>query len=722
MEVCHGFCHSAIQVNFNEAVLLTSHSNSAFHHQLPSSTTASVCSDLNSAFVAHQALRAIRRDDTFPWAIGNGTWPQRHMDNPFVFIAQMIATLLLIGAGNGHGEIRSRLMDDTYAAHLLPVRHFNEAVLLTSHSNSAFHHQLPSSTTASVCSDLNSAFVAHQALRAIRRDDTFPWAIGNGTWPQRHMDNPFVFIAQMIATLLLIAAGNGHGEIRSRLMDDTYAAYLLPVRHFNEAVLLTSHSNSAFHHQLPSSTTANVCSDLNSAFVAHQALRAIRRDDTSPWAIGNGTWPQRHMDNPFVFIAQMIATLLLIAAGNGHGEIRSRLMDDTYAAHLLPVRHFNEAVLLTSHSNSAFHNQLPSSTTASVCSDLNSAFVAHQALRAIRRDDTFPWAIGNGTWPQRHMDNPFVFIAQMIATLLLIAAGNGHGEIRSRLMDDTYAAHLLPVRHFNEAVLLTAHSNSAFHHQLPSSTTASVCSDLNSAFVAHQALRAIRRDDTFPWAMGNGTWPQRHMDNSFVFIAQMIATLLLIGAGNGHGEIRSRLMDDTYAAHLLPVRHFNEAVLLTSHSNSAFHHQLPSSTTASVCSNLNSAFVAHQALRAIRRDDTFPWAIGNGTWPQRHMDNPFVFIAQMIATLLLIAAGNGHGEIRSRLMDDTFPRSAQLSAIAKQRWSISGDYALRRAHGKADLGCMAVPVFVVRPCPAADAGGPIPWITGFGRIDEDLQE
>ncbi|XP_075739567.1 uncharacterized protein LOC142785025 [Rhipicephalus microplus] len=87
-------------------------------------------------------------------------------------------------------------MNDAHAAHLLPAHHITEAVLLTSHSTSTFRHQLPSSTTPSACSDLDSAMVAHRALRAIRRDDTFPWAVGHGTWPQKHMDNPFVFIAQ----------------------------------------------------------------------------------------------------------------------------------------------------------------------------------------------------------------------------------------------------------------------------------------------------------------------------------------------------------------------------------------------------------------------------------------------------------------------------------------------------------------------------------------------
>ncbi|KAH8029253.1 hypothetical protein HPB51_024427 [Rhipicephalus microplus] len=90
-------------------------------------------------------------------------------------------------------------MNDAHAAHLLPVHHFTEAVLLTSHSTRTFRHQLPSSTTPSACSDLDSAMVAHRDLRAIRRDDTFPWAIGHGTLPQRHMDNPFVFIAQVTA-------------------------------------------------------------------------------------------------------------------------------------------------------------------------------------------------------------------------------------------------------------------------------------------------------------------------------------------------------------------------------------------------------------------------------------------------------------------------------------------------------------------------------------------
>ncbi|KAL1481738.1 hypothetical protein MTO96_034251 [Rhipicephalus appendiculatus] len=121
----------------------------------------------------------------------------------------------------------------------------------------------------------------------------------------------------------------------------------------------------------------------------------------------------------------------------------------------------------------------------------------------------------------------------------------------------------------------------------------------------------------------------------------MVATLLLIAAGHGPGEIQSRQMDDTYAAHLLPVLHFTEAGLLTWHSNSVFHHQLSSSTIPSVCSNLNSALVAYQTLRVIGRDDTFPWAIGHGTWPLRHMDNPFVFIAHMIGILLLMAAGHG---------------------------------------------------------------------------------
>ncbi|KAL3183980.1 hypothetical protein MRX96_006298 [Rhipicephalus microplus] len=598
--------------------------------------------------VAHRALRAIRRDDTFPWAIGHGTWPQRHMDNPFVFIAQIIATLLLITAGHGPGELQSLRMNDAHAAHLLPVHHFTEAVLLTSHSTSTFRHQLPSSTTPSASSDLDSAMVAHRAIRAIRRDDTFPWAIGHGTWPQRHMDNPFVFIAQIIATLLLITAGHGPGELQSLRMNDAHAAHLLPVHHFTEAVLLTSHSTSTFRHQLPSSTTPSACSDLKSAMVAHRALRAIRRDDTFPWAIGHGTWPQRHMDNPFVFIAQIIATLLLITAGHGPGELQSLRMNDAHAAHLLPVHHFTEAVLLTSHSTSTFRHQLPSSTTPSACSDLKSAMVAHRAIRAIRRDDTFPWAIGHGTWPQRHMDNPFVFIAQIIATLLLITAGHGPGELQSLRMNDAHAAHLLPVHHFTEAVLLTSHSTSTFRHQLPSSTTPSACSDLKSAMVAHRALRAIRRDDTFPWAIGHGTWPQRHMDNPFVFIAQIIATLLLITAGHGPGELQSLRMNDAHAAHLLPVHHFTEAVLLTSHSTSTFRHQLPSSTTPSACSDLKSAMVAHRAIRAIRRDDTFPWAIGHGTWPQRHMDNPFVFIAQIIATLLLITAGHGPAEVLRR--------------------------------------------------------------------------
>ncbi|KAL3211984.1 hypothetical protein MRX96_008240 [Rhipicephalus microplus] len=145
--------------------------------------------------------------------------------------------------------------------HLLPAHHFTEAVLLTSHSTSTFRHQLPSSTTAPV---RTSAMVAHRARRAIRRDDTYPWAIGHGTWPQRHMDNPFVFIAQIIATLLLITtAGHGPGELQSLRLNDAHAAHLLPAHHFTEAVLLTSHSTSTFRYQLPSSTTPSACSDLD---------------------------------------------------------------------------------------------------------------------------------------------------------------------------------------------------------------------------------------------------------------------------------------------------------------------------------------------------------------------------------------------------------------------------------------------------------------------------
>ncbi|XP_075730668.1 uncharacterized protein LOC142772961 isoform X2 [Rhipicephalus microplus] len=117
-------------------------------------------------------------------------------DTDNVCLLTIIATLLLITAGHGPGELQSLRMNDAHAAHLLPVHHFTEAVLLTSHSTSTFRHQLPSSTTPRACSDLDSAMVAHRALRAIRRDDTFLWAIGHGTWPQRHMNNPFVFIAQ----------------------------------------------------------------------------------------------------------------------------------------------------------------------------------------------------------------------------------------------------------------------------------------------------------------------------------------------------------------------------------------------------------------------------------------------------------------------------------------------------------------------------------------------
>ncbi|KAL3171901.1 hypothetical protein MRX96_013480 [Rhipicephalus microplus] len=105
------------------------------------------------------------------------------MDNPFVFIAQIIATLLLITAGHGPGELQSLRMNDTHAAHLLPIDHFTKAVPLTSHSTSTFRHQLPSSTTPSACSDLDSAMVAHRAIRAIRGDDTFLWAINF------HIDN-----------------------------------------------------------------------------------------------------------------------------------------------------------------------------------------------------------------------------------------------------------------------------------------------------------------------------------------------------------------------------------------------------------------------------------------------------------------------------------------------------------------------------------------------------
>ncbi|KAL3170440.1 hypothetical protein MRX96_014672 [Rhipicephalus microplus] len=71
--------------------------------------------------------------------------------------AAIIATLLLITAGHGPGELQSLRMNDAHAAHLLPVHHFTEAVLLTSHSTSTIRHQLPSSTTPSACSDLDSA-------------------------------------------------------------------------------------------------------------------------------------------------------------------------------------------------------------------------------------------------------------------------------------------------------------------------------------------------------------------------------------------------------------------------------------------------------------------------------------------------------------------------------------------------------------------------------------
>ncbi|KAH8021244.1 hypothetical protein HPB51_013919 [Rhipicephalus microplus] len=88
-------------------------------------------------------------------------------------------------------------------------------------------------------------------------------------------------------------------------------------------------------------------------------------------------------------------------------------------------------------------------------------------------------------------------------------------------------------------------------------------------------------------------------------------------------------MEDTHAAHLLSVCRFTETLKLKSHSSSTFHHNLPSSTSPSNCSGSNSALVAHQVILAMISNDTFAPVIELGSWLQRHMYNPFVFIAQI---------------------------------------------------------------------------------------------
>ncbi|XP_075728599.1 uncharacterized protein LOC119182975 [Rhipicephalus microplus] len=212
--------------------------------------------------------------------------------------------------------------------------------------------------------------------------------------------NPFVFIVQLVATLLLIPAECDVLGWQAAI-NALQPAILLPVN------VSTAHAHlSDIWTTPPSSTAVGALAGLDGGATALQAIHwSIKPDRNHPDAIGHGSITGMTA-NPFVFIVQLVATLLLIPAECDVLGWQAAI-NALQPAILLPVN------LSTAHAHlSDIWTTPPSSTAVGALAGLDEGATALQASHwSIKPARDHPDAIGHGSITGMTA-NPFVFIVQ----------------------------------------------------------------------------------------------------------------------------------------------------------------------------------------------------------------------------------------------------------------------------------------------------------------------